>query len=71
MFVLDNVFILIIGDFYPICFIYSIGHSHTMGDFHIHPRIVLISDGRPTDITAFLTDDSPSMESDNVCTMNV
>lgn len=51
--------------------IYSIGHAYTMGDFHIHPRIVLISDGRPTDITAFLTEDSPSVESDNVCTMNV
>lgn len=42
-----------------------------MGDFHVQLRIVLISDGRPTDITAYLTDDSPSMESDKVCIMNV
>lgn len=42
-----------------------------MGAFHIHPRIILISDGRPTDITAFLTDDNQSMESDEVCTMNL
>ncbi|XP_034324656.2 uncharacterized protein [Magallana gigas] len=47
------------------CFVNGASHSYTMGDFHIHPRIVLISDGRPTDITAFLTEDSPSVESDN------
>lgn len=64
-------FIFVIGHFYAICFILFIGHTHTMGAFHIHPRIILISDGRPTDITTFLTDDNPSMESDEVCTMNV
>lgn len=24
------------------------GHSYQMGEFHIHPRILLISDGKPT-----------------------
>lgn len=69
--VFEFFFLFIIGHFYPICFIYSVGHSLTMGDFHVHLRIILISDGRPTDITAYLTDDSPSMESDKVCIMNV
>lgn len=60
----------LIGDFYPISFIYSIVHSHTMGVFHIHPRIILISDDRPTDITSCLSDDDPSMEPDEVRIMN-
>lgn len=29
-----------------------VDHSRSIGDFHVHPRIVLISNGRPTDIDA-------------------
>lgn len=29
-----------------------VDHSRSIGDFHVHPRIILISNGRPTDIDA-------------------
>lgn len=32
------------------------GHSYKMGEFHIHPRIILISDGKPTDFSESITD---------------
>lgn len=47
---------------FPLCFknivflifIYSscLGQSHIVGEFHIRQRIILISDGRPTDFTS-------------------
>ncbi|XP_062586128.1 uncharacterized protein LOC134247760 isoform X2 [Saccostrea cucullata] len=33
------------------CLFREVGHTKIMGDFHVHPRIILISDGRPTDFT--------------------
>lgn len=40
-----------------------------MGDFHVHPRIIFISDGRPTDFTDFTgsyTEDRPQCETERV-----
>ncbi|XP_056021581.1 uncharacterized protein LOC125652124 isoform X3 [Ostrea edulis] len=40
-------------------------HSRMMNDFHIHPRIILISDGKPTDFTSTNdVEDSPQCERD-------
>lgn len=43
--------------------------SHRIGDFHVHPRIILISDGKPTDFTDFTgsyTEDRPQCETERV-----
>nr|XP_034323560.1 uncharacterized protein LOC105339595 isoform X2 [Crassostrea gigas] len=42
----------------------DVSHSYVMGSFHIHPRIILISDGRPTDFTESISDDCPSNETE-------
>ncbi|XP_062581172.1 uncharacterized protein LOC134242976 [Saccostrea cucullata] len=34
------------------CLRREVGHTKRIGDFHVHPRIILISDGRPTDFSA-------------------
>ncbi|XP_062567099.1 uncharacterized protein LOC134229370 [Saccostrea cucullata] len=34
------------------CLSREVGHTKRIGDFHVHPRIILISDGRPTDLRA-------------------
>ncbi|XP_062569340.1 uncharacterized protein LOC134231392 [Saccostrea cucullata] len=34
------------------CLRREVGHTKRIGDFHVHPRIILISDGRPTDLSA-------------------
>lgn len=49
---------------------YVSGHSYVMGSFHIHPRIILISDGRPTDFTESISDDCPSNETERVYMIN-
>ncbi|XP_062586119.1 uncharacterized protein LOC134247758 isoform X2 [Saccostrea cucullata] len=33
------------------CFKYGAGHTRRIKDFRVHPRIILISDGKPTDFT--------------------
>lgn len=41
--------------------------SHRIGDFHVHPRIIFISDGRPTDFTDFTgsyREDRPQCETE-------
>ena len=44
-----------------------LGEGCVIGDFHIYPRIILISDGRPTDFTETNTsDDCPQNETENV-----
>lgn len=43
-----------------------LGRSHTIGAFHINPRLVLISDGRPTDFTSISSDDNSAIKSDEV-----
>ncbi|XP_062610775.1 uncharacterized protein LOC134272568 [Saccostrea cucullata] len=44
-----------------------IGHTKRIGDFHVHPRIILISDGRPTDFTVISdVEDSPAYETEEV-----
>lgn len=37
-----------------------------MANFHFHQRLILISDGRPTDFTIISADDTPVMETDEV-----
>lgn len=49
---------------------YVLGHSYVMGEFHIHPRIILISDGRPTDFTESISDDCPQNETERVYIIN-
>lgn len=33
------------------------GHTYIMGEYEVYPRIILISDGRPTDFTNFTASD--------------
>lgn len=49
------------------CLGYKADQSHRIGDFHVHPRIIFISDGRPTDFTDFTgsnTEDRPQYETE-------
>lgn len=48
-----------------------LGRSHTIGAFHINPRLVLLSDGRPTDFTSISSDDNSEIESDEVAISKV
>lgn len=42
------------------------GNICWMANFHFHQRLILISDGRPTDFTIISADDTPVMETDEV-----
>ena len=43
------------------------GHSVLMGDVCINPRLIFVSDGRPTDFTTIAScDDCPEIETENV-----
>nr|XP_022330133.1 uncharacterized protein LOC111128668 isoform X2 [Crassostrea virginica] len=48
------------------CMLKCYSEGCVIGDFHIYPRIILISDGRPTDFTETNTsDDCPQNETEN------
>lgn len=42
------------------------GYSRIMGDFHVRPRLVLISDGKQTDLTDFDSEILPEVETHEV-----
>ncbi|XP_052698866.1 uncharacterized protein LOC128176508 isoform X2 [Crassostrea angulata] len=47
------------------CFVNGASHTRRVGDLYIHPRLILISDGRPTDFTSFSSsNDHSALESD-------
>ena len=53
--------------FFNLIAFFKKGHSCTMKDFHIHTRIICITDGRPTDFTSTSScDDYPQIETENV-----
>ncbi|XP_062569343.1 uncharacterized protein LOC134231395 [Saccostrea cucullata] len=46
-----------------VCLLSEAGHTNRIGDFYVHPRIILISDGRPTDFSVISDiEDSPAYE---------
>lgn len=45
--------------------------SCRMGDYHVRPRIILISVGRPTDFSIIDFDLCPQMGTDEVSTLSV
>lgn len=48
-------------------FFFIAGHSVLMGDVCINPRLIFVSDGRPTDFTTIAScDDCPEIETENV-----
>lgn len=44
-------------------FVLKSGHTYKMGAYEVYPRIILISDGRPTDFTNFIESDRYGEES--------
>lgn len=44
-------------------FVLKSGHIYKVGAYEVYPRIILISDGRPTDFTNFIESDRYGEES--------